>query len=71
MNPLFDGSQQNQTPNPFQNFSETMNAFNQFRNNFRGNPQQIVMSLLSNGQMSKEQFNYLSNLAHQFRNMMR
>jgi hypothetical protein len=47
-----------------------MNQFNQFRNTFRGNPQQIVMNMLSNGQMSQQQFNQLKNMAYQFQKKM-
>lgn len=51
---------------PFQNISNAMNAFNQFRNSFKGDPKQQVQQLLNTGQMSQEQFNQLSQLANQF-----
>jgi predicted amidophosphoribosyltransferase len=73
MNPLFSQQQFNQTPQnntPFGNMANMMNQFNQFRNTFRGNPQQIVMNMLSNGQMSQQQFNQLKNMADQFQKMM-
>ena len=43
--------------------------FQQFRNNFRGDPRQQVQDLLNSGRMSQEQFNYLSQLAQQFQSM--
>lgn len=47
---------------------ELMNKFNQFKKNFQGDPQQAVMNMLSNGQMSQEQFNQLQQMATQFMN---
>ena len=51
---------------PFGNMSNMMNQFQQFRNNFQGDPKQKVQELLNSGQMSQQQFNYLSQLAQQF-----
>lgn len=48
-----------------------LQQFNQFRNNFQGDPKQAVMSLLSSGRMSQDQFNQLSQLAQLFQNGMR
>jgi len=49
-----------------------MDQFEQFRKNFKGNPQQIVQQLLASGQMSQAQFNQLKQMADQFmRNMPR
>lgn len=42
--------------------------FQQFRSTFQGDPKQKVQELLNSGQMSQQQFNYLSNLARQFQN---
>lgn len=47
-----------------------MSQFNQFKNSFNGNPKQIVMNMLQNGQMSQQQFNQLSSMAQQFMNMI-
>lgn len=64
-NPLFQQFG-NQMPN------NLMSQFEQFRKNFKGNPQQIVQQLLANGQMSQAQFNQLKQMADQFmRNMPR
>ena len=45
--------------------------FNQFRNTFRGNPQQMVMNMLQQGAMSNAQFQQLSQLASQFKQFIR
>ena len=65
-------------PNPFYRQPQTqmnpmmnmMNQFNQFRNTFSGDPKQMVANMLQNGQMSKAQFEQLSQMAMQFRGMM-
>lgn len=65
-------------PNPFYRQPQTqmnpmmnmMNQFNQFRNTFSGDPKQMVANMLQNGQMSKTQFEQLSQMAMQFRGMM-
>lgn len=40
-------------------------------NNFQGSPEQIVRNLMASGQMSQEQFNYINNMAVQFRTFIR
>lgn len=61
-NPLFNmhnrTPQTQQRPNIFQSFQE-------FVNNFRGDPKQRVQELLNNGSMTQEQFNQYSALADQ------
>jgi len=69
MNPFYNPMQ---TPNmgmpgPFQNMTNFIQQFNQFRSTFQGNPQQKVQELLDSGKMTKEQFNQLSQMAQQFR----
>ncbi len=66
MNPLFGnmGSFANMNNTPFGNFMGLMQQFNQFKNNFKGNPEEQVKQLLSSGQMSKEQFNQLAQMAN-------
>ena len=51
--------------NPFQ----MMQQFNQFKNNFRGNPQTEVERLISSGQMSQEQFEQFRSMANQIEQM--
>ena len=47
-----------------------MNQFNQFKQNFVGDPKQQVQQLLDSGQMTQQQFNQLSQAATQFQQMM-
>lgn len=51
-------------------FANMMSQFNQFRQNFQGDPKQRVQDLLNSGQMTQEQFNQLSQAATQFQQMM-
>ena len=57
--------------NPLGNAMNTMSQFQQFKQNFQGDPKQAVMNLLSSGRMSQEQFNQLSQMAHIFQNGMK
>ena len=72
-NPFFNGGgNQNLQPNsPFGNMQNMLSQFQQFRNNFRGDPRQQVQELLSSGRMTQQQFNQLSQLAQQFQSMFK
>ena len=60
-----------QTPQLNSGFANMMGQFQQFKQNFSGDPKAQVQQLLDSGQMSQEQFNKLSQLATQFQNMLR
>lgn len=60
-----------QTPRLNSGFANMMGQFQQFKQNFSGDPKAQVQQLLDSGQMSQEQFNKLSQLATQFQNMLR
>lgn len=66
LNRFFNNSPQNQVGN---NPMQMVNEFMQFAKGFQGNPQQEVMNMLNNGQMTQEQFNQLSQQAKQLQNM--
>lgn len=70
LNKFFNNNMpQNQGNNPMQ----TINDFMQFAKGFQENPQmaeQEVMKLLSNGQMSQQQFNQIANIAKQMQPML-
>ena len=53
--------------NPF-NF---MKQFNEFKNTFKGNPEEVVKNMLNSGQMSQEQFNQLQGMASQLQSMFK
>lgn len=49
---------------------QMVQAFNNFRKNFSGDPKQTVMQLVQSGQMSQNQLNQLQTMATQFQQMM-
>lgn len=49
---------------------QMVQAFNQFRNNFQGDPKQAVMQLVQSGRMSQGQLNQLQGMAAQFQRMI-
>lgn len=76
MNPLFNRFGNNNGNNapasgPFGNVLNMANAFRQFKQNFQGDPREQVQNLLNSGQMSQEQFNQLSNMAAQFKDVFK
>ena len=66
-NPLFN-LLNNQMP--MGNMASMISQFNQFRNNFKGDPKQVVQQMLNSGQISQEQFNQVSQMATQFQKML-
>ena len=50
---------------------QVIQQFNQFKRTFTGNPQQAVLNLLQQGSMTNEQFQQLSQMAQQFRQLVR
>lgn len=55
-----------QTQNPMQMIQQ----FNQFRANFKGNPQEEVQKLLASGKLSQAQLNELQKKATEFQNLI-
>ncbi len=66
-NPLFQalGGGQNS------HFAQLVQQFQQFRNTFRGDPQQEVQKLLQSGKISQQQLNQLQSAAQQFQALLR
>lgn len=63
MNPLYNEMRTNTVPDNF------MSKFQQFRQNFKGNPQQQVQQLLNSGKVSQQQYNQAVQMAQQFQRM--
>ena len=55
--------------NNFNNPQNMINEFIKFKNSFQGDPKQMVQQLLQNGKMSQSQYNQLSQMALQFKNL--
>ena len=69
-NPLFNQMGGGQMPGPMGQAQQMMNAFQQVKANFKGDPQQEVQRLLNSGQMSQQQYNHLTQMAQQMSRMM-
>lgn len=67
MNPLYDQMQNNQ----FAGGGNMVQRFQQFRANFRGNPQEQVQQLLNSGKVSQADYNRAVQLANQLQQMMK
>lgn len=70
-NPLFNLFGNAMQNTPFGNAMQMMQQFQQFRQQFQGDPKQQVQELLNSGRMSQEQFNQLQQMATQFQQMMK
>ena len=62
-NPLYNQMMNNQNQN-----NSFLQRFNQFRQNFNGNPQQQIQQMLNSGKISQEQYN---QAVQQAQNIMR
>lgn len=62
MNPLYNDMNQG-------NQNNLMQRFQQFRQNFHGDPQQQVQQLLNSGRVSQQQYNQAVQMAQQFQRM--
>lgn len=64
MNPLYQMMQgQNQ-------MSGLLQRFQQFKQNFKGNPQQQVQQLLNSGRISQQQYDWAVQMAQQLQKML-
>lgn len=69
-NPLFNALGGGKMPGAMGQFHQMMQQFQQFRNNFQGDPKQEVEKLLQSGQMSQAQLNQLQAMAQQFQSFL-
>ena len=67
-NPLMGNSQNG--GNPIGNALNIISQFKQFKEGYKGNPQQEVQNLLNSGQMTQEQFDQLQNTAMRFKGIL-
>lgn len=71
-NPFFNRFGNNPAPNnPFGNAMNILRQFKEFKQNFQGDPREQVQNMLNSGQMTQEQFNQLSNMAAQFKDVFK
>ena len=73
-NPLFNllnSSAQMPINTPMGNAMAMLKQFQQFKNNFQGDPKAKVMEMLRNGQMTQAQFNQYQQMAQQFQSLIK
>ena len=68
MNPIYQMMMGNM---PGNNMMSLLQRFQEFRQQFRGNPQAQVQQMLQSGQISQAQYDNAVNMANQLRNLMR
>lgn len=68
--PLFDMMGGTQMSGPMGQMQQMMSAFQRFKAEFKGDPQQEVQKLLNSGQMTQQQYNQLQQMANQMAHMM-
>lgn len=69
-NPLFQALAGGQMPGRLGQFQQMVQQFNQFRQNFQGDPQKEVEKLLQSGKMSQQQLNQLQQAAQMFQSLL-
>jgi len=57
-------------PNGFGQMGNLIQQFQQFRQNFNGDPRQQVQQLLNSGKISQDQYNRAVQMANQLQRMM-
>ena len=53
------------------NISQIINDFNNFKNNFKGDPKAEVEKMMRSGQLSQEQFNQYAQMANELAKYIR
>lgn len=64
MNPLYNQLRPQMPGN------NLIQQFQQFKNSFKGNPQEQVQALLNSGKISQQQYNNAVQMAQQFQKML-
>lgn len=64
MNPLYSEMQSNQNP------TNLIQKFQQFRQQFQGDPKQQIQQMLNSGRISQQQYNNAVQMANQFKRFL-
>lgn len=67
----FAQPQRNAVPSRSNNPMQMMQQFQQFRNTFNGNPQQMVQQMLRSGQITEAQLQQATQMAKQFQSFVK
>lgn len=69
MNPLFNAMGGN-APIPG-NMGQMIQAFQQFKSQFSGDPKQTIQNMLNSGQLTQDQLNQAQQMAKQFQQFLK
>lgn len=64
-NNLFNALGDQKLPGRMGEIQNLMNQFNQFRQSFRGDPQQQIQQMLNSGRITQDQYNEAVQIAQQ------
>lgn len=53
------------------NFAEFLNVYNNLRNNFNGNPKEVVEKIIAQNNISQQELNMLQTTANQIMKIMK
>lgn len=70
-NPLMQAMGGNPMSGPMGNMAQIVQAFQQFRAQFTGDPKQAVQQMLNSGRISQEQLNQAQQMARQFQQFLK
>lgn len=69
MNSIF--SSQGTSKGVQNNQAQMIEQFNNFKNSFKGNPKQVVMNMLKNGQITNPQLQQVIQMAQQLKGILK
>lgn len=69
-NPLYNMMGKGNLPGPLGNVQQIMQRFNQFRQQFRGDPRAQVQQMLQSGQVSQQQYDQAVQMANRLQQML-
>lgn len=64
-NSIFQAMGGNLMPGPMGNMQQMVQQFRQFKQNFQGDPRQVVQQMLQSGQITQTQLNQAQAMAQQ------
>ena len=70
-NPLFQAMGGGNMPGPFGNMAQMVQAFQQFKQTFQGDPRQKVQEMLNSGQINQQQLNQAQQMAQQLQQFLK
>lgn len=69
-NPLYNAMGNGNLPGPLGNVQQIMQRFNQFRQQFHGDPRAQVQQMLQSGQVSQQQYDQAVQMANRLQQML-